>query len=446
MLVRFVVSNFLSFDEEVEFNMLAGSFKTHKEHVYKSSKLDILKAAAIYGSNGAGKSNLIKSLEFMQDLIIDGEISKSIEDKKFKLNSDNQQKPATFEIEFTLNSKVYVYGIALKNSIIEEEWLYETFISADAKKIFERKLDKNNKISIVLTPKYQKTKKDKLLIELMEENLLKKNELFIGKTESLKIEELSQIRDYLEKGIIIIYPHSKSQSLVPAITTSSKFKSFANELLSTFDTGVKELGVESIEIDKFFGEDDIELKNEIISELENEKSVLLHTNLGGVLIIKEKNKIVVKSVVAIHQDNKGKEITFDLKMESDGTQRLLDFIPAIDGILQKELTIIIDEIDQSLHPTLLYTLIKKVMSDNSSKGQFIFTTHESNLLDLNIFRQDEIWFVEKDKLKSCSHLYSLSEFKPRYDLDIRKGYLQGRFGAIPFMADLENLNWGQDGV
>lgn len=446
MLVRFVVSNFLSFDEEVEFNMLAGSFKTHKEHVYKSSKLNILKSAAIYGSNGAGKSNLIKSIEFMQDLIIEGEISKSIEDKKFKLNSANKQKPVTFEIEFTLNSKVYVYGLSINNTDIEEEWLFETFVSAGAKKIFERKLDKNKKNTITIAPKYEKTKKEKLLIELMEENLLKKNELFIGKSESLKIDEINQIRDYLEKGIIIIHPHSKSQSLVPAITMSSKFKSFANDLLNTFDTGVTELGVENIDIDKFFGEDDVEMKNEILSELENEKSVLLHTNLGGVLITKEKNKVVVKTVVAIHNDEKGKEINFDINMESDGTQRLLDFIPAVDGILQKELTFIIDEIDQSLHPTLLYTLVKKIMSDNSSKGQFIFTTHESNLLDLNIFRQDEIWFAEKDKSKNSSHFYSLSEFKPRYDLDIRKGYLQGRFGAIPFMADLENLNWNQDGI
>lgn len=444
MLVRFIVSNFLSFDEEVEFNMLAGSFKTHKEHVYQQGKLHLLKAAAIYGSNGAGKSNLIKSIEFMQNLIVQGEISKSIEDKKFQLNPNNQTKPASFEIEFTINSKSYVYGISVQKMFIEEEWLYETFVTSEAKKIFERK-QQDGKISITVAPKYEKTKKDKLLIELMEENLLKPNELFLGKTDYLKIEELSEVRNWLEKGMVILHPHTKSH-FVAGIAMSDSFKNFANELLSTFNTGVSALSVESVDMDIFFGEDDFKLKNEILQQLERGESVLLNTDKGQVLVLKENNKNIVKTIVAVHKDQVGKEIKFDILNESDGTQRLLDFIPAIHGILQEEITFIIDEIDQSLHPTLLYTFIKKIMLDNRTKGQFIFTTHESNLLDLELFRQDEIWFVEKDKNKSSSNLYALSEFKPRYDLDIKKGYLQGRFGAIPFMADLENLNWVGNGI
>ena len=280
----------------------------------------------------------------------------------------------------------------------------------------------------------------------MEENLLKPDELLLGKTESLKIELLSKIRQWIREGILIIYPHSKSESLMPAISTSEKFKSFANNLLKTFDTGVSELDVQNIDIDKFFGEDDIDLKNEIQFELEKGKNLIVRTNLGGVLATKENGKNVIKTVVAIHKNQVGEKINFDIIDESDGTQRLLDFIPAVHGMLQEDLTVIVDEIDQSLHPTLLYTLVKKIMLEKETKGQFIFTTHESNLLSLNLFRQDEIWFTEKNKEKGCSHLYSLSEFKPRYDLDIRKGYLRGRFGAIPFMADLENLNWGKNGI
>ena len=83
------------------------------------------------------------------------------------------------------------------------------------------------------------------------------------------------------------------------------------------------------------------------------------------------------------------------------------------------------------------------MNEPETKGQLVFTTHESNLLDLDIFRQDEVWFVEKDSEIKCSRLYSLSEFKPRYDLDIRRGYLKGRFGGIPFLANLEELNWSE---
>ena len=446
MLIRFIISNFLSFDNEVEFNMIADSFKGHSHHVYKKGKLKLLKSAAIYGANGAGKSNLVKSIEFLQELIVGGEVTRSIKDKKFRLNPENKDKPSSFEIEFIIDSKMYSYGVSIDNTVVIEEWLYETSLTREAKKVFERNQLDDNKISISFASKYEKTKKQKLLIELMEETLLKQNELLLGKTDTLRIPILSEVREWIENGIKIIYPNSKPTALIPSISISKEFKEFTNDLLKTFDTGVTKLHVKSTSLDKFFGEDDAELKDEILQNLEENGSMVLQTNLGSVLILKENQNIIVKTVVAVHKDDAENDVHFEIYDESDGTQRLLDFIPVISDIMNEEVTVIIDEIDQSLHPTLLYTFMKKIMHDKNIKGQFIFTTHESILLDLNIFRQDEIWFVEKDKKKNSSNLYSLSDFKPRHDLDIQKGYLRGRFGAIPFMADLENLNWSENGV
>jgi len=204
---------------------------------------------------------------------------------------------------------------------------------------------------------------------------------------------------------------------------------------------VTKIALETIDFDNYFGSEDAELKAEIIGELEEDDDIVLTRENGNVLITKENNKIVVKKMMALHLAEDGQDISFEFENESDGTRRLLDFIPAFDGILQHDVTFIIDEIDQSLHPALLKALVHKIMTDEATKGQLIFTTHESNLLDLDIFRQDEIWFVEKDRKTGGSQLYSLSEFKPRYDLDIRKGYLKGRFGAIPFLASLEDLKW-----
>lgn len=444
MLIRFVVSNFLSFNEEREFDMLPSSLKTHKHHVYNVGKLKVLKSAAIYGANGAGKSNLIKSIEFVQDLVNSSALSKSINDKKFKLNSANNSKPVTFEIEFSIGKKIYSYGLNINGNFIEEEWLYESGITTSDKLIFERKRLKSGKTKIQMAPKHSKTQKQKVLIELMEDNLLKPNEVFLSKTQELKIKEISLIEEYIVKKIVIIHPGSRFQTLVPALTTSKRFNSFANDLLHTFDTGVSQLGIENTDFQKFFGDEDEELKNELITEIEDGNSVLVNTESGGVLATKEDGVLIVKRVVAEHLDNNGQKIDFDLSEESDGTQRLLDFIPAFDGMLEGEVTFIIDEIDQSLHPTLLKSLVKKIMADENTVGQLIFTTHESNLLDLDIFRQDEIWFAEKDSKLGSSQLYSLSEFKPRYDLDIRKGYLKGRFGAIPFLANLNDLNWHTD--
>ena len=446
MLIRFVVSNFLSFDEEREFNMLAGTFKTHKHHVYSSGKLDLLKSAAIYGANGAGKSNLIKAIEFLQNIVEEGGIKKSVNEKKFKLNKANVEKPISFEIEFSVEKKIYSYGVSLNQSVVTEEWLYESGVTTEGKMIFERKLTKFGKQELKFADKYQKTPKQKLLRELMEESLLKSGELLLSKSEELKIDSIESVRNFIIKRLIIIYPNSKFQTLIPALVFSKKFNSFANELLQAFDTGVTELTVESIDIEKYFGSEDGELKAEIIGQLEDGDDIILNGENGSVLITKEKDKNIVKKMLALHVNNEGQDIPFDLENESDGTKRLLDFIPAFDRILQHDVTFIIDEIDQSLHPALLKALVHKIMSDETTKGQLIFTTHESNLLDLEIFRQDEIWFVEKDKKTGGSQIYSLSDFKPRYDLDIRKGYLKGRFGAIPFLARLEDLKWQFENV
>lgn len=446
MLIRFVVNNFLSFNEEKEFNMIAGSFKTHKHHVYNIGKVNVLKSAAIYGANGAGKSNLIKAIDFIQSSIDIGEIFYPIQDKKFKMNKGNIDKPSIFEIEFSVDKKIYVYGLSINHNIVIEEWLYETVINSDSKMIFERTQSKNGKVTIKFADKYKKNKKAELLIELMEDNLLKSNELLIGKTENLKIDEITRVRDWLQNGIFIIYPGSKFQGLVPFITSSQKFRDFACDLLETFDTGVSELAIKSTDFEKHFGKDDEEFKNQLIEALEKNKNVLFKSKHGDLIAAKENGKYIVKNLISYHKDLVGHNVSFDLSEESDGTQRLLDFIPALYRILRDDVTFIIDEIDQSLHPALLRSLINKIMSDTSTKGQFIFSTHESNLLDLDIFRQDEIWFVEKDKKSNETQLYSLSDFKPRYDLDIRKGYLNGRFGAIPFLANLEDLNWHKNGL
>ena len=440
MLIRFIVSNFLSFNEETEFNMLAGSFKTHKNHVYNAGKVDVLKAAALYGANGAGKSNLIKAIEFLQNAVEEGAIKKSINDNKFKLNKSNESKPVSFEIEFAIDKTIYSYGISFNNNIVIEEWLYESGINIEDKLIFERKL-KSGKTSITIAEKYNKTQKQKLLKELMEDGLLKQSELFLSKEKEFKIKEITAARQFITHYLVIIHPSSKYQNLIPHLASSVIFKGFANNLLKTFDTGVTELDIETIDFDRFFGEEGVSIKKELQDDLEKNDSALFSSNKGVVLIKKEKGKYIVKKIVAQHLNNEGKAIPFDISDESDGTQRLLDLIPAFDGIIKHELIFIIDEIDQSLHPALLRALVLKIMADKTTKGQFIFTTHESNLLDLDIFRQDEIWFVEKERNSNSTQLYSLSEFKPRYDLDIRKGYLKGRFGAIPFLANLVDLKW-----
>lgn len=440
MLIRFVVSNFLSFNEESEFNMIAGSFKTHKDHVYNAGKIDVLKAAVIYGANGAGKSNLIKAISFLKDTVTNGGIVQSVDTYKFKLNKANAKKPISFEIEFSLEKKIYSYGISLNHTDIVEEWLYESGITIDDKLIFERRLTDSGKTSIKMADKYVKTPKDVMLIELIQENLLKKNKLLLGLTEFLKIDEIISIRKWFVDNLKIIFPETKISGILPLLLNSVGLKRHYDQLLNTFDTGIDQLGFAVIDFDEYKLPANEKMTKQEIENLLKTHPFLLNDSTNSV-IIPENGKLVVKSAITFHKDNMGKDTPFFISEESDGTKRLMDFIPAFYNLLQKDSTYVIDEIDRSLHPSLLCAMISKIMADQGTKGQLIFTSHESNLLDLNIFRQDEIWFVEKEHKTGDTKMYSLSEFKPRYDLNIRKGYLTGRFGAIPFLANLNDLNW-----
>jgi len=440
MLIRFVTSNFLSFNEEKEFNMLAGSFRTHKHHVYKAGKLNVLKGAAIYGANGAGKSNLVKAIDYLKQMVVNGGLEKSINSQKFKLDKTKADAPTEFEIEFFYKRKIYAYGVSVNGNVVEKEWLYISGIDKEDKLIFERKTLKSGKSKIKFGKSYIKTKKDELLIELMGDNLLLEHELLLGKYENLKISDIDNVVEWVSKWLIIIYPKSRANVLVYGMTKVDDFANFVNDVLKTFDTGIKKLEVKDIDFDVYFAEEEQVKKRELLEDIKDGNSILSSNKYETVVVNKENNKNIVKKAIAIHNDFDNNNIDFDLSEESDGTRRLLDFIPAFDGILNANITYVIDEIDQSIHPELLQTLVKKIMDEPNTKGQLIFTTHESNLLDLNIFRQDEVWFAEKDKGGS-TNLYSLSEFKPRYDLDIRKGYLKGRFGAIPFTGDLKQLNW-----
>ena len=446
MLIRFIVNNFLSFNEESEFSMLAGSFKTHKHHVYSSGKVDVLKAAAIYGANGAGKSNMMKAIRFLQEIVMKGGIDQSVDDKKFKLCNANSDLPISFEIEFSIERKIYSYGVSINGFNIIEEWLYESGITVEDKLIFERKLTNTGKTSIKIADKYVKTTKDRLLIELIEENLLLKNKLLLGMNDYLKIDEIKAIQKWFNEELIIIFPDKKFHGILPLLLTSPRLSEFINQLLVSFDTGINQLVSGKQDFDKYMLEPTEKMSKKEIEDYIKVYKFLINDNLSEVILKGDDGKLIVRKTISFHKNNVGNDVPFQLSEESDGTKRLIDFIPALDNILQRDYTYLIDEIDRSLHPSLLSMMVQKIMVDDTTKGQLIFTTHESNLLNLDIFRQDEIWFVEKDKKTGGTHLYSLSDFKPRYDLDIRKGYLKGRFGAIPFLANLQDLNWDKYGA
>ena len=448
MLIRFVVSNFLSFAEETEFNMLTGSVRRKKDHVYKFGDLELLKTAAIYGANGAGKSNLVKAIGLLQKIVTTGEWNYFTDIQTFRLNPEYAEKPTSFEIEFIMEGKSYSYGLSVFQNVIVEEWLYLTNFGKEDVLVFSRTTNQKEITKIEVNDKYFQSAEDKLRIKLYEEELLPNDKPLIKQLAEARqgFEEVKAVVKWFSLHLMVIVPSAKSSSMIDFFTVEH-FMEFTNDFVKLLNTGISNILIETYLIDDFFGENDKEEANRVkkaVLAQEKKQGIALrltNNNFEELMAMQEgDNNVVIKRLIAKHENKEGQSFDFLLIEESDGTKRLLELSPLFYTYWYFPFTIIIDEMERSIHPYLLKTLLSKLIDNQKTKGQLILTTHESHLLDQEIFRQDEIWFTQKDK-SGATNLYPLSDFNIRYDLDIRKGYLNGRFGAIPFLADLEKLNW-----
>lgn len=449
MLIRVVATNFRSYGQETEFNMLPSqNVRRFDWHVHNSAKgVNVLRTAVIYGANGAGKSGLVKALGRLQEMVMRGSVPPSYFRDANKFNQ--AEEPVSLEIEFGTDDNQFSYGVSYKGSVCVEEWLYSTMKTMPVC-IFERKYDeKTGKISISLKADKREEAKSRLLVSLLETNLLKSNELLLSKHEVVKNKHITEAFNWIINKLAVIYPETHSTSIFDERYSDDTFKIQSEKLIAALDLGINGLTLKDEDIESFKARiaewpELIQGIDRIIKRLakqpEGEQSVFLDSGLFTVSIRREGDKFYARRVQVRHAVNEGL-YDFELKEESDGTQRVFDFLPMMQNVKKNDYTFVIDEIDRSLHPMLVRALVSKIVLDKDMKGQLIFTTHDAGLLDGRIFRNDEIWFAEKDRKTQNTNLYTLDEFRPRADLDIEKGYLNGRFGAIPFLAKLNELNW-----
>jgi AAA15 family ATPase/GTPase len=448
MLIRFVIENLFSFGERKEFSTIPNKrLKTLDHHKYNYDDFNVLKIASLYGANGAGKSNLIKSLELFQKLIIREKIPFRLKDSKFKFNNSEDSQNQIFAIEFIQESKAFYYGIVLnENTIVTEELYLSGLGKKEDKLIYERKTDNRDMTSITFLEDFEKDEKSQILKSILLEEFVKPNEPVLKLLSNRDNKYLKNVKiayKWFEDTLQIITPDSKPRALAHKIDIDKEFKNYAKDLMCSFNLGITELTSEKKDIKEFFGEDNEKELDGLIKDVEDspQKMIGLRSSKGDELIIvKENDKIWVKTLKVGHTGKRDKSVLFSLDEESDGTVRLLDFVPAFKSVISNEKVFIIDEIERSIHPLLIKELVQKFSLDTNTKGQLIFSTHESNLLDQEIFRLDEIWFVEKNK-DGSTDLYSLNDFKEHKTIDIQKGYLNGRYGSIPFLGNLHDLNW-----
>jgi hypothetical protein len=386
-------------------------------------------------------------MNLLQNIVIHEDLPIHLRDYIFKFKSKRDNSKQILAIEFIEEDDPFYYAIEIFEGKIITEELYKSGLGVTQDElIFERTTLGKNKTSIKFLDEFENDEKSQVLKTILLEEFVKPNKTIfklIANRDNPYLKEAKKAFGWFENHLQIITPNSKPSALAHRIDIDENFKHYAEDIMCSFDLGIQSLHSEKKDIQEVFGESNPDDLKNILKKLdENPKSLFgLRSNTGEELIIlKENNHVVVKKLRLKHKSEGNNIIEFDLDEESDGTIRLLDFIPAFQDITNNNKVYIIDEIERSIHPLLIKELIKKFADDEHSKGQLIFTTHESNLLDQGIFRQDEIWFTEKNSSGSTD-LYSLSDFKEHNTIDIRKGYLNGRYGSIPFLSNLQDLNW-----
>lgn len=446
MLIRFIVKNLFSFKELTEFNMLPGRFNRLSHHIVKEDGIDLLKLNALYGANGAGKSNLVNALSVLRDFLIDGEMPIDLITETFKFDEESASKDVYLGIEFIKDKVPYYYGLTINQGIIVEEELQISGLGrTEDKQLFIRTDTIGEKnLEILFSKEVQEDKEAAIFPSFLKNEILDRNKpvLYHMKNRQNKVfEPYKNALEWFEKNLEIIMPYSRPGGLVLQLERNKAFFDFAIEIMQSVHTGIHDIHIDTIPIEDYFGEDNKQEADRITADLraKSGKMKFLRSHFEEVVFVLEDNKPMAKRILFSHGEDNG-QVKFLFSEESDGTRRLMDYLPALFNAIIKCKTYFIDEIERSIHPLLIKELIKKFSHDQDTKGQLIFSTHESNLLDQDIFRPDEIWFAEKNK-EGATEIYSLSEFKEHHTIDIRKGYLNGRYGGIPFLGNLKDLNW-----
>ena len=396
MLLQFRFSNHKSYQKQNTFSMIPTNDNSHTDHIIDDETENALKVSTFYGANASGKSNFVDALKLYTYIILNSNEFQTDDKIPRAPHKLSKEDPTQFEMIFSIDSTKYVYGYKFNEDNILEEYLWYYPIG-HKRKIFRR--DKPNNIKCFGD--------FKSLEEIFEKTLT--NKLFLSTLNTWsKNKEISKVFKYFKESFEVI--PSKGTGRIErtnkAIKKDKKFKNrFIKFLNGILDTNINDLNVKEEEVHV-----SLEGASDDTKQLLQEKTLQL-TN-----------------VEIIYSCN-NKDLTIKLNEEADGIKKLFGIGLDIIDILENKKTLIIDELESSFHPLLIKSLVNKIISQNA--GQLIFTTHNQTFLDLNFLRRDEIWFAEKDKNLS-SEIYSLWDIKGvRKDEDVKKGYLYGRYGALP---------------
>lgn len=424
MLIEFSATNFRSIRETQVLSMAASKyFKEMEEDNCFDSGVEglpkLLRSAAIYGPNASGKSNLLSALAFMQYMVVSSakevQEGEDIKVVPFRLDTSSINKESEFEVIFIEDSVRYQYGFALNRKRVLREWLI-AYPKGRAQRWFDREYNQATDEDIYefgpnflggrLRQDWRKTTRS--------------NALFLSVAVQFNNEQLRPVFNWFQKRLRVIQQSHFAETLAPGYTAhlcaaeTSKIK--VTEFLNSADLSIADIRVDK----KEFSHEDlpksmpVELKELLRKEMEGKEVFDL--------------KFMHKNIET------GVDVPFNIEEESDGTRNLFAFAGPWLDVLTNNKVLFVDEIDSSLHPLVVHQLVR-LLHKAEGTAQLVFTTHDTTILGRDILRRDQVWFIEKGKT-SASKLFSLSDFKVRENEAIERGYLRGRYGAIPYIEEL----------
>lgn len=424
MLLEFSVGNYRSFKSKTTLNLTATALKEQADtNIFSTERYKLLKGAVVYGANASGKSNLIMAMSTMRRLVLQSFGQSSTDEldiTPFLLSADTENAPSLFEVVFVIDNIHYRYGFEVDDHKVHFEWLFETQKRVE-KPLFIRELDGIE----VMTKAFPEGR------DL--EKRTRDNALFLAVVDQFNGKTAKKIMQWFNNLITVSgLSHEGYKGVTFRMLDDKSTQRILLDFYKRLDLGFDDIAVSK----KLF--DPKELPGDMPEALVKQ----LVTDLEGAFRI---------DIKTIHQkyDTKNKAIgtvEFDMRsQESAGTNKLFNISGPVFDVLNKGGALVVDELDSSLHPLLTLAITKLFHSRkfNPNNAQLIFTTHDTNLLYYGKYRRDQIYFVEKDKY-GASAVYSLVEYKEagktvRKDRSFEKDYIEGRYGAIPFIDNPSKL-------
>jgi len=429
MLIQFIIRNFKTFKDETKLSFLASNYDKERlsENIFEIPQfnLKLLKSAVIYGANASGKSKLIEAIDFMRELVLnsskESQINEPINVEPFKLNSVSENLPSFFEIIFIIKNEMYRYGFEATKQKIVSEWLYHRPKTKEVE-LFYREGQKFEIHELKFKVK-----------DLIENERIRPNALLLSVAAFWNNKIAKKILEYFNDKLNVISGLKEQNYIGYSIhkLKDLKTKSKIIDLMRNADFSIDDLTPKILDIQSLPTDIPKEIRELIESKMKNKNAEIFDDVLTLHKKYNNNNQIIESTNFSMNEE------------ESSGTRKYFALTGPILETLKNGEVLFIDELDAKLHPNLICKIVEIFNSSitNPFNGQLIFNTHDTNLLSSNLFRRDQIWFTEKNRYGAAS-LYSLSDFKTdvvRKDDNFEKNYINGKYGAIPYLGDFDKL-------